>query len=92
MLVHKNKVAQTYNKRVKRKSFEVADLVWKIILPSGSKDKELCKCSPNWEGHFKQLGNSYWLTSLQEEPHKRFINGKYLKKYFPTMWEIVETS
>ena len=41
MLVHKNKVAQTYNKRVKRKSFEVAYLVWKIILPSGSKNKEL---------------------------------------------------
>ena len=33
MLVQKNKVAQTYNKRVKRKSFEVGDVIWKIILP-----------------------------------------------------------
>ena len=39
MLVHKNKVAQTYNKRVKRKSFKVGDLVWKIIISIGSKDK-----------------------------------------------------
>ena len=47
MLVKKNKVAQTYNKRVNRKSFEVGNLVWKIILPVGSKDKELGKWSPD---------------------------------------------
>ena len=50
----------------------------------------------NWEGPFKvhQVlpGNAYWLESLQGEPHKRCINGKYLKRYFPTIWEIVETS
>ena len=39
MLIQKNKVTQTYNKRIKRKSFEVEELVWKIILPVGSKDK-----------------------------------------------------
>ena len=33
MLVQKNKVAQTYYKRVKRKCFEVGDVIWKIILP-----------------------------------------------------------
>ena len=43
MLVQKNKVAQTYNKRVKRKSFQVGDLIWKIILPIGSKNRELGK-------------------------------------------------
>ena len=39
MLIQKNRVAQTYNKRVKRKSFEVGDLVWKIVLSVGSKDR-----------------------------------------------------
>ena len=57
---------------------------------------ELGKWSPNWEGHFKvhQVlhGNAYWLANLQGEPHKRFINGKYLKNYFPTLWEIVKKS
>ena len=95
MLVQKNKIAHTYNKRVKRKSFEVGDLVWKIILLIGSKYRELGKWSPKWEGPFKvhkvPYGNAYWLASLQGEPHKRFINGKYLKKYFLTMWEIVKT-
>ena len=32
MLVQKNNVAYTYNKILKRKSFEEGDLVWKIIL------------------------------------------------------------
>ena len=39
MLIQKNKVAKTYNKRIKGKSFEVEELVWKIILLVGSKDK-----------------------------------------------------
>ena len=43
MLIRKNKVTQAYNKRVKRKKFEVRDLVWKNILPVGSKDRELGK-------------------------------------------------
>ena len=47
MLVQKNKVAQTYKKRVKRKSFEEGDRVWEIILSIGSKDSELGKWSPN---------------------------------------------
>ena len=43
LLIQKNKVAQTYNKRINRKSFKEGELVWKIILPIGSKDKELSK-------------------------------------------------
>ena len=66
------------------------------MLPIGSKDKELGKLSPNWEGPFKVHQvlpeNAYWLSSLEGEPHKRFVNGKYLKKYFPTMWEILDTA
>ena len=65
-------------------------------MPVASKDKELGKWSPNWEAPFKvhQLlsGNAYWLANLKGEPHKRFINGKYLKKFFPAMWEIVRNS
>ena len=53
VLIHKNKVAQTYNKRIKRKSFEVGEFVWKIIFLVGSKDKELGKWSPNWGRPFK---------------------------------------
>ena len=53
IMIHKKKVAQAYNKRVKRKSFEEGELIWKVVLPIGSKDRELRKWSPNWEGPFK---------------------------------------
>jgi hypothetical protein len=33
-------VARTYNKRVKEKSFQVGNLVWKTILPTGSKSNK----------------------------------------------------
>ena len=64
------------------------------MLPISSKDREFEKWSSNWEGPFKvhQVlpGNAYWLSSLERESHKRFINGKYLKKYFSTMWEMLD--
>jgi hypothetical protein len=36
-------VAIAYNKRVKKKSFQVGDLVWKTIFPIGSKSNKFEK-------------------------------------------------
>jgi hypothetical protein len=46
-------VAKAYNKKVKAKSFQVGDLVWKTVLPLRSKDLKLGKWSPSWEGPYK---------------------------------------
>jgi dihydroneopterin aldolase len=46
----KRRVARAYNKRVRAKSFQVGDLVWKTILPIGSKSNKFGKWSPSWEG------------------------------------------
>ena len=46
----KLQVARAYNKKVKIKSFQVGDLVWKIILPLGMKSNKFGKWSPSWEG------------------------------------------
>jgi hypothetical protein len=43
----KLRVAKAYNKRVKKKSFQVGDLVWKTILPIGSRSNKFGKWSPN---------------------------------------------
>jgi hypothetical protein len=43
----KLRVAKAYNKRVKEKSFQVRDLVWKMILPIGSRSSKFRKLSPN---------------------------------------------
>jgi hypothetical protein len=64
----KLRVARAYNKRVKKKSFQVGDLVWKTILPIGSKSNKFRKWSPNWEGTYKIekviSGNFYMVQSV----------------------------
>jgi hypothetical protein len=43
----KLRVVRAYSTRVKEKSFQVEDLVWKMILPIGSKSNMFGKWSPN---------------------------------------------
>jgi hypothetical protein len=79
----KLRVARAYNKRVKAKLFQVRDIVWKIILPIGSRSNKFMKWSPNWKGPYriKEVisGNSYMVQSIQETSLPRALNGKYLK-------------
>lgn len=49
--VSKARAARAYNKKVKSKSFEEGDPVWKVILPRVH-DPIYGKWSPNWEGPF----------------------------------------
>jgi len=46
---YKLRVARAYNNKVKGKSFQVGDLVWKTILPLGMKSNKFGKWSPSWE-------------------------------------------
>jgi hypothetical protein len=86
----KARVARAYNKKVKSKSFQVGELVWKTILPIGSKSNQFGKWSPNWEGPYKVIkvmyDNSYLRETLQGERLNGAFNGRYLKKYFPSVW------
>ncbi len=87
----KKRVAKAYNKRVKAKLFQVGNLVWKTILPLGTRSREFGKWSPSWEDPYRVCdivrGNTYFLETLQRKPFQRAINGKYLKKYFPSIWQ-----
>nr|AAX94878.1 retrotransposon protein, putative, unclassified [Oryza sativa Japonica Group]ABA92250.1 retrotransposon protein, putative, unclassified [Oryza sativa Japonica Group] len=47
----KKRVAKAYNKRVKAKLFQVGNLVWKTILPLGTRSKEFdSRCSSKRQG------------------------------------------
>jgi hypothetical protein len=87
----KRRVARAYNKRVRAKSFQVGDLVWKTILPIGSKSNKFGKWSPYWEGPYKITrvcsGNSYMVESLQGQQLPWALNGRYLKKFYPSVWQ-----
>jgi hypothetical protein len=84
-------VAKAYNKKVKAKSFQVGDLVWKTVLPLRSKDRKFGKWSPSWEGPYKVIqmmsGNTYLLQTLQGKDLPKALNGCFLKQYHPSMWQ-----
>ncbi|WJX89440.1 hypothetical protein P8452_71439 [Trifolium repens] len=88
----KERVAKAYNKKVNSKSFNIGELVWKVILPMDKKYRILGKWSPNWEGPFKIVqvysNGAYEIEELTPEKRTLGINGKYLKKYKPTLLEV----
>jgi hypothetical protein len=43
----KARVARAYNKKVRPKSFQISELVWKTILPLGTKDVNFGRWSPS---------------------------------------------
>ena len=87
----KFRVVRAYNKKVKAKSFHIGELVWKTILPLGTKSNKFGKWSPSWEGPYKIVkvivGNSYMVETMQGERLPRALNGRYLKKYYPSLWQ-----
>ena len=92
LIRQKERVAKAYNKKVKYKAFNLGDLVWKVILPVDRKDRVFGKQSPHWEGPFKIVqvfsNGAYEIQELTPEQRSVNINGKYLKKYKPTLQEI----
>ncbi|CAL8087276.1 unnamed protein product [Prunus armeniaca] len=52
LLAGKQAVSRAYNKRVKNKSFEEGEIVWKAVLPLRTHIAGYGKWSPTWEGHF----------------------------------------
>ncbi|XP_059623195.1 uncharacterized protein LOC132266358 [Cornus florida] len=94
LMVYKAKVMRAYNKRVKFKSFAEDDMVWQTVLPPGKVDRVYGKWSPTWKGpylvHQVLHGGGYRLKDLDGEVHERPINGRYLKNYKPTIFELME--
>jgi hypothetical protein len=88
---NKLRVAKHYNKKVRSKEFSEGDLVWKVKLPIGCKDSRFGKWSPNWDGPYRikccVSSNAYILEMLEGEGEfDRAINGKFLKRYYPSVW------
>ena len=84
LMRQKERITKFYNKKVKLKTFDVNDLVWKVILPMDKRNKSLGKWAPGWEGPWKILRV---FEELNEDNRIIRINGKYLKKYKPLLQE-----
>ncbi|XP_016652401.1 PREDICTED: uncharacterized protein LOC107881891 [Prunus mume] len=87
----KQAVSRAYNKRVKNESFEEGEIVWKVVLPLRTHIAGYGKWSPTWEGPFiiKQILRlgAYRLQDRDGDVHAAPINGKWLKKFYSTMWD-----
>jgi hypothetical protein len=64
-------VAKWYDKKVKVKESAQGDLVWKLIMPIGSRDQKYGKWSHTWEGPYRInqciLSNAYILEMPEGE-------------------------
>jgi hypothetical protein len=84
-------VAKAYDKRIKAKSFQVGDLVWKTVLSLRSRDRKFRKWSPSWEGPYRITqvitSNAYMTQTLQGEDLPKALNGRFLKQYHSSMWQ-----
>jgi hypothetical protein len=69
----------------------VDDLVWKTILPIGARSSKFSKWSPSWEGPYIVTkvvpGNAYFVKTLEGQKLGKALNGKYLKKYYLSIWQ-----
>jgi hypothetical protein len=87
----KIKIAKAYNKHVIEKSFQVGDLLWKTILLLGTRSGKFGKWSPSWEAPFRVVqvvpSNAYFVEDLEGHSLLKALNGKYLKCYYPSMWQ-----
>jgi hypothetical protein len=87
---NKRRVAKWYDKKVKANLFVDGDFVWKLILPIRTKCSKFGKWSPNWKGPYRisrsAPGNAYILETLEGVEFPKALNGKYLKKYYPSIW------
>jgi hypothetical protein len=85
----KVKIDKAYNKCVVEKSFQVGHLVWKRILPLGTRSVMFGKWSLSWEGPFRVIrvvpGNAYFVEDLKGHSLPKALKGKYLKCYHPGM-------
>jgi hypothetical protein len=85
------KIDKAYNKRVVEKLFQVGDLVWKMILPLGTRSGKFGKWLPSWEGPFRVIrvvpGNAYFIEDLEGHTLPKALNGMFFKRYYPSMWQ-----
>jgi hypothetical protein len=62
-----------------------------MILPIGFRDAKFGKWSPSWEGPFWVIRivprNSYFVETMDEIKLAKSLNGKYLKRFYPSVWQ-----
>jgi hypothetical protein len=87
----KLRVARPYNKRVKEICFKSEILFGRQFCLLGLGATRSGSDHQNWEGSYRIekviSRNSYMVQSIQGTSLPRALNGKYLKMYYPIVWQ-----
>ena len=82
---YQQKLAQRYNRDMRRKEFEVGDLVLRKVI-GNTQDINVGKLVPTWEGPYIVIAiagaMAYYLEDLDERPFPRPWNAHNLKKFY----------
>ena len=82
---YQQKLAQRYNRDVRRKEFGAGDLVLRKVI-GNTKDINVGKLVPTWEGPYIVIAiagaMAYYLEDLDERPFPRPWNAHNLKKFY----------
>ncbi|XP_024155838.1 uncharacterized protein LOC112163812 [Rosa chinensis] len=96
LVMEKQRIARPYDKRMRGRSYKEGDLVWKAVLPFGEKLTSRGKWTPRWDGpfvvHCIMVRGAFHLKDLDGGIHRNPINGRFLKKYYPSVWEFEDPS
>ncbi|XP_040364525.1 uncharacterized protein LOC121050040 [Rosa chinensis] len=91
LVMEKQRIARAYDKRTRGPSYKAGELVWKAIFPLGEKLTGRGKWTPRWEGPFVVHRilerREFHLKDLDGDLHRNPINDRFLKKYYPSVWE-----
>ncbi|XP_024196443.1 uncharacterized protein LOC112199695 [Rosa chinensis] len=91
LVMDKRRIARAYDKRTRGRSYKEGYLVWKAVLPLGEKLTGRGKWTTRWEGPFVihrilERG-AFHLKDVDGDIHHNPINSRFLKKYYPSVWE-----
>lgn len=82
---YQQRLAQSYNRKVKTREYEPGDLVLRKVVGS-IKDQNAGKLTPNWEGPYRVTATvgagAYYLEDLEERPLPRPLNVYNLRTYY----------
>lgn len=82
---YQQRLAQSYNRKVKPQEYEPRDLVLRKVVGS-MKDQNARKLMPNWEGPYRVTttvgAGAYYLEDSEERPLPRPLNVYNLRTYY----------
>ena len=89
LILKKQRIARSYDKVTRGRSFAEGQMVWRAVLPLGEKTEGHGKWSARWEGSFIihriMPKGAFHLCNLDDTLHPNPINRRFLKRHIASV-------